>query len=206
MFKLTPLCKRYRSAALRLLLLGLLSGSFAHAQDEPRTNTSDYEIGPGDTLNVFVWNRPELTVTVPVRPDGQISTPLVEDMGALGKTPSQLAQDIEEVLSEYIRAPEVTIIVEQFVGTFGTQIRVLGAVVNPGPVPFRDRMTLLDVMLEVGGMTEFASGNRAKLVRTVDGETEETRVKLNNLMNKGDLRENIAMQPGDVIVIPEAIF
>lgn len=176
--------------------------SFAAVSNE----TGEYLIGPGDTLNVFVWNRPELTVTVPVRPDGLISTPLVENVVAVGKTPSELAVDIEAVLAEYIRMPDVTIIVESFVGTFGAQIRVLGAVVNPGSVPFRDRLTLLDVLLEVGGMTEFASGNRTKLVRTVDGKTDERRVRLDNLLNRGDLSENVLMQPGDVIVVPEAIF
>jgi polysaccharide export outer membrane protein len=180
--------------------------SATNSADISSDDNKDYIIGPGDTLNVFVWRQPELSSNVPVRPDGQISTPLVEDMVAVGKTPTQLARDIEEVLSEYIRSPQVTIIVEQFVGAFGAQIRVLGQAVNPGPVPYRERMTLLDVMLEVGGLTDFASGNRSKLVRTVDGKAEETRIKLDNLLNKGDLGENLPVQPGDVIVIPEAIF
>jgi polysaccharide export outer membrane protein len=155
---------------------------------------------------VFVWRQPDLTANIPVRPDGMISTPLVEDMVAVGKTPTELADDIEEVLSEYIRSPQVTIIVEGFVGTFNAQVRVLGQAVNPGVVAYRDRMTLLDVMLEVGGLTEFASGNRARLVRKVDGKNEETRIRLDNLLNKGDLDENFVVQPGDVIVIPEAVF
>jgi polysaccharide export outer membrane protein len=196
---------------LSFVLSGAVLESPVLAQSAPpqaavSNETGDYLIGPGDTLNVFVWRQPELSSEVPVRPDGQISTPLVEDMMAVGKTPSELARDIESVLSEYIRDPQVTIIVEEFVGTFGAQIRVLGAIVNPGSVPYRERMTLLDVMLEVGGLTEFAAGNRSKLVRTTDGATDESRVRLDKLLNKGDLSENIAMRPGDVVVVPEAVF
>jgi polysaccharide export outer membrane protein len=186
-------------------------GSLSQAQESAppasqESQANEYLIGPGDTLNVFVWRQPDLTANIPVRPDGMISTPLVEDMVAVGKTPTELADDIEEVLSEYIRSPQVTIIVEGFVGTFNAQVRVLGQAVNPGVVAYRDRMTLLDVMLEVGGLTEFASGNRARLVRKVDGKNEETRIRLDNLLNKGDLDENFVVQPGDVIVIPEAVF
>ena len=167
---------------------------------------SDYIIGPGDTLQVFVWRNPDISATVPVRPDGKISTPLVEDMTAVGKTPSQLARDIEEVLGEYIRSPQVNVIVEGFVGTFGEQIRVVGQAAQPRSLPYRDRMTLLDVMIEVGGLTEFAAGNRARVVRTRDGETEEIRVRLNDLMNRGDMSQNISMRPGDVVIIPESFF
>lgn len=166
----------------------------------------NYQIGPGDQLSVFVWRQPELTVSVPVRPDGEISTPLVEDIQAVGKTPTELARDIENVLSEYIRTPQVTVIVQRFVGTFGSQIRVLGQVSNPGPVSYRDNMTLLDVILEAGGLTQFAAGNRSRLVRTVDGKSVERRVRLERLLEKGDLSENVRVQPGDVIVVPEAVF
>lgn len=195
--------------AAALLLFGITAGN-VFGQDAAKAARADqgneYMIGPGDTLNVFVWGEPELSVNIPVRPDGMISTPLVEDMGAVGKTPTELARDIEAVLSEYIRSPQVTIIIQNFVGTFAAQIRVLGQAVKPGPVPYRDNMTLLDVLLEVGGLTDFASGNRAKLTRTVDGKTQEMRVRLDDLMNKGDLEENVPMMPGDVIVIPEARF
>ena len=167
---------------------------------------ADYVIGPGDSLNVFVWRQPELSTQVPVRPDGRISTPLVQDMVAVGKTPTKLARDIEAVSAEFIRSPQVTIIVQGFVGTFGDQIRVLGQVVKPGPITYRDRMTLLDVLLEVGGLTEFAAGNRAKLIRNTDDGTTEERVKLDNLLNRGDLGENRFVEPGDVLVVPEAIF
>lgn len=196
--------------SLAVILMAFAGTVAAQSDGEIQTavanETGEYLIGPGDTLNVFVWRQEELTAQVPVRPDGQISTPLVEDMMAVGKTPSELARDIEEVLAEYIRTPRVTIIVEEFVGTFGAQIRVLGQVGNPGTVPYRERMTLLDVLLEVGGLTEFAAGNRAKLVRTTDGRSRETRIRLDNLLNRGDLGENTEMQPGDVIVVPEAIF
>ncbi len=197
---------------LAVILMSLAGAVSAQSESDGQIQTAssseagEYLIGPGDTLNVFVWRQEELSAEVPVRPDGQISTPLVEDMVAVGKTPSQLARDIENVLAEYIRSPQVTIIVEQFVGTFGAQIRVLGQVQNPGSVPYRENMTLLDVLLEVGGLTEFAAGNRSKLRRTVDGRSSETRVRLDNLMNRGDLDENEDMQPGDVIVVPEAVF
>ena len=168
--------------------------------------SEDYIIGPGDTLNIFVWRNEELSLTVPVRPDGKISTPLVEDMEVVGKTPSQLARDMEGVLAEYIRLPRVNVIVEGFVGTFSEQIRVLGQAEDPQSIPYRDRLTLLDVIIEVGGLTDFAAGNRSKLIRTVNGETQEFRVRLDDLVNKGDLSNNVMMRPGDVVIIPESVF
>ncbi len=168
--------------------------------------STDYLIGPGDTLGVFVWRQPELSVTVPVLPDGRISTPLVTDITAVGKTPSQLAAEIEERLAEFIRAPEVNVIVQSVVGVSGAQIRVLGQVAQPRSVPYRDGITLMDVVIESGGLTEFAAGNRSRIVRTVDGESQETRVRLDDLMKKGRLKENMNMQPGDVLIVPEAVF
>lgn len=199
---------------LAALGFAILCGVFTNvpaqsAGDTPPPSPVDpdtYQIGPEDSLNVFVWRMPELSIVVPVRPDGKISTPLVEDIVAVGKTPTQLARDIETQLAEYIRSPQVTVIVERFVGTFSAQIRVLGAVVNPGPVPYRDRMTLLDVIFEAGGLTQFAAGNRAKLVRNVGGQSEEHKVRLRRLVEKGDLDENMPVQPGDVIIVPEAVF
>ena len=170
------------------------------------SETGEYLIGPGDTLEVFVWGQPDLSVTVPVRPDGRVSTPLIDDLVAVGKTPTQLASEMQEILSEYLRSPEVNVIVQDFVGTFGSQIRVLGQVEQPGTVPFRERMTLLDVMMEVGGLTRFAAGNRARLIRIVDGSSEEFRVRVHDLLNKGRIEENIEMRPGDIVIIPEAIF
>lgn len=192
-----------------LLFLGC-SGSTVLAQDAPdqavASATGEYLIGPGDTLEVFVWRQPDLSVTVPVRPDGRISTPLVEDVVAVGKTPSQLAREIETVLSEVIRTPEVNIIVQGFVGTFGAQIRVIGQAAQPRAIPYRERMTLMDAIIEAGGLTQFAAGNRSKVVRTVDGKSKKIRVRLDDLINKGKIEENIAMLPGDIIIIPQTLF
>jgi polysaccharide export outer membrane protein len=166
---------------------------------------ADYVIGPGDTIQVFVWRNPELSVTVPVRPDGKISTPLVEDMVAIGKTPSQLARDVERVLAEYVRQPTVNVIVSQAVSSF-RQVRVVGQVRQPQSVAYRDGLTVLDVILAVGGVNEFASANRARIVRTKDGKQADIRVKLGDLLDKGDLRQNVVLQPGDVLVVPESLF
>ena len=176
------------------------------AESVSASETGEYLIGPGDTLKVFVWGQPELSVEVPVRPDGRISTPLIDDLVAVGKTPTQLAAEMKVVLSEYLRSPEVNVIVQDFVGTFGSQIRVLGQVVEPGAVPYRERMTLLDVMMEVGGLTRFAAGNRGRLVRSIDGSSVEFRVRVDDLVNKGRIEENVTMNPGDIVIIPEAIF
>jgi len=166
----------------------------------------EYEIGPGDSLQIFVWQHPEVSVSIPVRPDGRISTPLVQDMMAAGKTPTELSNDLEKALAEYIRSPEVNVIVTNFVGTFDTQIRVVGQATQPSAIPYRQNMTLLDVMIEVGGLSEFAAGNRAKIVRkSIDGETDIP-VRVHDLLNKGKTSENVAMQPGDVLIIPESRF
>lgn len=167
--------------------------------------TNDYIIGPGDSLQVFVWRNPELTTTIPVRPDGKISTPLVEDMVAVGKSPSQLARDIETVLGEYVRSPQVNVIVTEPASVF-SQIKVIGQVVRPGPVAYRDGLTVLDAVLASGGLGPFAAGNRAKVVRVENGKTREIKVKLSSLVNNGDMRQNIALRPGDVIVVPESRF
>lgn len=173
---------------------------------KPAPITSEYLIGPGDQLQVFVWRNPEISVTVPVRPDGKISTPLVEDMVAVGKTPTELGRDIEKILAKYIRTPIVTVIVTGFVGTFGAQIRVVGQAANPKALSYREKMTLLDVMIEVGGLGEFAAGNRATLVRRVNGVQRVFKVRLEDLVRKGDITANVAMQPGDILIIPEARF
>ena len=168
--------------------------------------TSTYRIGPGDTLRVFVWRNPEISTNVQVRPDGMISTPLVEDMIAVGKTPTQLARDMEVVLGRFIKSPSVNIIVSGFLGTPGDMIRVVGQAQNPQAIRYREGMTVLDVMIAVGGLGEFAAGNRAKLVRKTDGNPVEYRLRLGDLLNKGDIEQNIEMQPGDVLIIPEAYF
>jgi polysaccharide export outer membrane protein len=189
-----------------LLAVACAPVAFGQESPAPAADPDRYQIGPGDTLNVFVWQQPELSTVVPVRPDGQISTPLVEDIVAVGKTPTQLGREIESVLSEFIRTPQVTVMVEGFVGIASAQIRVLGQVVNPGPIPYRDGMTLLDVVLEAGGLAPFAAGNRSKLSRTVEGRPVEMRIKLGRLLEKGDLRQNMPVRPGDIIVVPEAVF
>jgi polysaccharide export outer membrane protein len=202
-----------RFAIMGVLLLASVAGcagSGPSVNDLPGGTAApavnEYIIGPGDRINVFVWRNEDISVTVPVRPDGKISTPLVEDMQAVGKTPTQLARDIEAVLSEFVRTPQVNIIVEEFVGTFGEQIRVVGQAAEPQALPYRERLTLLDVMIEVGGLTEFASGNRARVVRSENGQRREIRVRINDLLNDGDMDQNISMRPGDVVIIPGSFF
>jgi len=164
-----------------------------------------YIIGPGDTLQIFVWRQPELSVSVPVRPDGKVSTPLVEDIVAVGKTPSQLAREMEKVLSEYVRSPQVNVIVSQPISTY-SQVKVIGQVAKPQALPFREGITALDAVLAVGGLAPFAAGNRAKIVRTENGKQRELRIKLDDIINKGDMQQNILLQPGDVLVVPESRF
>lgn len=165
---------------------------------------SEYIIGPGDALQIFVWDHQDLSTEVQVRPDGMISTPLVEDLQAAGRTPTQLARDIEGVLSEYVRTPVVTVIMQGFVGEQAQQIRVVGQAVSPQALQYRNGMTVLDVMIQVGGLSEFAAGNRAKIVRKVAEGEVEIKVRLDDLLNKGDISENVAMRPGDVLIIPQS--
>jgi polysaccharide export outer membrane protein len=169
------------------------------------TVSPNYLIGPGDTLQIFVWRNPELTTSVPVRPDGKISTPLVEDMIAVGKTPSQLARDVEKVLGEFIRSPQVNVIVTVPVSAF-SQVKVIGQVAQPGSLPFREGMRVLDAILSTGGLANFAAGNRAKIVRRVDGKDTTIKVKVANLVNKGDMSQNLELKAGDVLVIPESLL
>jgi polysaccharide biosynthesis/export protein len=168
-------------------------------------SSSTYIIGPGDTLQVFVWQNPDLSETVPVRPDGKISTPLVENMVAVGKTPSQLARDMEKVLSVYVRSPKVNIIVAKALGEL-TQVKIVGEVLKPQAIPFHEGMTVLDAILDAGGLSPYAAGNRAKLIRTENGKTEEIRVKLGNLLQKGDMSQNLRIMPGDVLLVPQSLF
>ena len=179
----------------------------------------EYLIGPGDQVQIFVWRNPEVSQAVIVRPDGKITTPLVEDLQASGKTPSELARDLEKALETYIRQPIVTVMVAGGIGPYTEQIRVVGQVGGPrtGPgarggsvgsalaIAYRRQMTLLDVMVEVGGLSEFAAGNRTRLVRMVDGELKEYTVRLNDLLN-GDITANVDMLPGDILIIPETWF
>jgi len=171
----------------------------------PAVPDSTYVIGPGDVLQVFVWRQPELTVSVPVRPDGKVSTPLVEDIVAVGKTPSQLAREMEKILAEYVRSPQVNVIVSEAIST-NSQVKIIGQVAKPQALPFREGITALDAVLSVGGLAPFAAGNRAKIVRTENGKQREIKLKLDDLVNKGDMRQNISLQPGDVLVVPESRF
>jgi polysaccharide export outer membrane protein len=175
------------------------------AATELKAPDSNYIIGPGDSLEVFVWRNPELSVTVPVRPDGKISTPLVEDMVAVGKTPPQLARDMEKVLSEYVRAPKVNIIVTTAASVF-SQVKVVGQVQHPSALPYREGMRVLDAILAVGGLTQFASGNRARIVRVENGKETTIHVKVADLVNSGDVKQNALLKPGDVLFVPQSIF
>ena len=163
-----------------------------------------YLIGPLDALNIIVWRNPELSMTVPVRPDGKVSVPLVEDLPALGKHPTQLARDIEKAMSKFIRDPVVTVLVTQFNGPYSEQIRVVGEAARPQALPYRQRMTLLDVMIAVGGLTDFADGNNASVLRTA--EKRQYSVRLKDLIRRGDVSANIEMKPGDVLIIPQSWF
>jgi polysaccharide biosynthesis/export protein len=167
---------------------------------------TDFLIGPGDSLNIFVWRNPELSATVAVRPDGKISTPLVEDVPAVGKTPTQLARDLEERLKKFVRDPIVTVMTGGTVGDYSQQVRVIGEAQQPRALAFRADMSLLDVMISVGGLTKYASGNRAVLIRTVKGEQNTYPVYLDSLIKYGDVRYNFQMQPGDTLIIPQSIF
>jgi polysaccharide export outer membrane protein len=166
---------------------------------------ADYRIGPGDSLQIYVWQNPDLSVTVPVRQDGKVSTPLVEDMLAAGKTASQLARDMEMVLAEYIRSPKVNIFVLNAISAL-SQVKVTGQVKTPQALPYHEGMTVLDAVLAVGGLTEFAAGNRARVVRTLDGKQQEIKIHLDKLLNGGDMSQNIALRPGDVLLVPQSRF
>ncbi len=168
--------------------------------------SSQYIIGPGDSLNIFVWRNPELSVTVPVRPDGRISIPLVNDVVAIGKTPTQLGTELEQRLAQYIKEPTVTVIAEGFVGPFTEQVRVVGEAAQPRALPYRTDMTVLDAMIEVGGLTRYAAGNDAVIVRTVAGRQVTYSVHLDDLIKDGDVASNVALQPGDILIIPQRLF
>ena len=167
----------------------------------------NYTIGPGDRLNIFVWRNPDVSVTgIPVRPDGRISSPLVEDIIAIGKTPTELANDIKEVLAKVIKDPFVTVTVIDFVGGYDQQIRVVGEATTPSALQYRSNMSILDVMIAVGGLTEFAAGNKTTIVRTTNGDETHFNVRLEDLLKGGDITANVKVYPGDIIVIPESLF
>lgn len=199
--------------ALICLLIALLAGCahrIALQEPEPEPESAppqrDYQIGAGDMVNINVWRNPEVSLSVPVRPDGKISTPLVEDLTAAGKTATELARDIEQALSVYIQQPVVTVIVTSFVGPYAQQIRVIGQAARPQALPYRQGMSLMDVLIAVGGITDFAAGNKASIIRTLDGRRQTLPVRLRDLLSDGDISANIAVLPGDILVIPEGWF
>ena len=195
--------------SLVVALFGCGSNPLPQVPEEQRNMQANYTyvIGPGDSMEVFVWGNEELTVSdVKVRPDGKISTRLVENIEASGKTPSELARDIEEAYSEYVKSAVVSVIVDEFEGVPSQQVRVVGEAAEPLKIPFRKHMTLLDLMVEVGGLTEFADGNKAVLVRNMDGSQNTYNIRLEDLLENGEISANIALFPGDIIIIPEAWF
>jgi polysaccharide export outer membrane protein len=174
--------------------------------EKAKAQQSEYHIGPLDSLQIFVWRNPDLSTSVTVRPDGRISVPLIEDLEVTGKTPTQVARDIEKALGVFVQDPIVTVIMGGFVGPFQDQIRVVGEAGRPQALPYRDAMTLLDVMIQVGGVTDFAAGNRATITRVVDGKQQQFRVRLDDLIRDGDISANVKVLPGDILMIPEAWF
>jgi polysaccharide export outer membrane protein len=194
-------------ALLLTIVLGGCKGTPVYNAPPKSVATPDYNyiIGPLDAVNIIVWRNPELSMSVPVRPDGKITTPLVEDLPAMGRDATSLARDIEKALSKYIRDPVVTVIVTSFVGPYSEQIRVIGEATDPKVLAYRQNMTLLDVMIAVGGITEFADGNKTVLLRTQENNKLYT-VRLKDLIKRGDITANVDVKPGDVLIIPESWF
>ena len=196
-----------RMLAAMLVAISAVGCASSYPPAPAKAAQADYKyiIGPGDMLNIVVWRNPELSTTVPVRPDGRITTPLVEDMVAQGKNPSELAREIETALKKYLQDPVVTVVVQNFGGGNSEQVRVLGQAVKPATLPYRQNMTLLDVMISVGGLTDFAAGNRAVLIRAAENN-KAYNVRLADLIKRGDVGANVQVLPGDVIIIPESWF
>lgn len=190
--------------AAAALLAGCATTAYPPAPAKAASSEYRYVIGPGDTLNIVVFRNADLSATVPVRPDGKISAPLVEDMPAIGKDPVTLARDIEKALAKYVRDPVVSVVVQTFGGAYSEQIRVVGEATRPQVMPYRQKMTLLDVMIAVGGITDFADGNSASILRAADGK--QYSVRLRDLLKRGDVSANVEMVPGDVLIIPQGWF
>jgi polysaccharide export outer membrane protein len=195
------------AGAVLVALTGCASGPGIPAAPAIAAAASDYTyiIGAGDSVNIIVWRNPELSMSVPVRPDGKIAAPLVEEVVAQGKTSVQLARDVEAQLSKYVRDPVVTVLVTGFVGPYSEQIRVVGEAARPQALNFKKNMTLLDVMIAVGGLTDFAAGNSAAILRTGDGGKQYA-VRLKDLIKRGDITANVEMRPGDILIIPQSLF
>lgn len=194
------------AAALPLLLLAAcMTNPFPPAPNAAPTEDYTYIIGAGDSINILVWRNPEISMTVPVRPDGKIATPLIDELQAQGKTPTQLARDIEAQLSKYVRDPVVTVLVTGFVGPYSEQVRVVGEAAKPQALNYKKNMTVLDVMIAVGGLTDFANGNMASLLRTSEGG-KQYGLRLRDLLQRGDVTANVDVKPGDIIIIPQSLF
>ena len=200
--------RRHYNVLAGLLLTLLTLGGCASAPPAPisQVDHSSYIIGPGDNLEVFVWHNSDLSITAPVRPDGRISLPLVNDVTAAGKTPTDLAADVQNQLKKYVNDPVVTVIVTSFVGPYTEQIRIVGQAQRPQSISYRNGMTVLDAMIAVGGLTQFAAGNRAKLVRTIAGKETAFGLRLDDLLQDGDISANTPLHPGDMIIIPQTYF
>lgn len=196
---------RFAGVMLAAMLTACASTNYPPAPATAATGDYRYVIGPLDTVNVVVWRNPELSGSVAVRPDGRISTPLVEDIQALGRNPVELARDLEKALGKYIRDPQVTVMVTNFAGSSSEQIRIVGEAAKPQAIPYRQNMTMLDVMIVVGGLTDFAAGNRAVLVRGSE-KGKQYSVRLNDLVRRGDISANVEVRPGDVLIIPQSWF
>ena len=210
MYRTKPLCS-IAAVALIAMVTGCSSNSSlpqATTRASLTTDVNEYQylIGPGDTLTIFVWRNPEVSGQFVVRPDGKVTTSLVEDIDVAGKTPSMLAREIEEQLATYINNPRVTVSVNSFSGPLSEQVRVIGEATNPSAVNYTEHMTLLDLMIAVGGLTEFANGNGAKLVRVIDGQQKTFTLNIDDLIRNGDISENVDILPGDIVIIPEAWF
>lgn len=197
--------RRGLAACAAVVLSACSTTNLPPAPANAQTADYSYVIGAGDSVNIIVWRNPELSLSVPVRPDGKVSAPLVDELVAQGKTPPELARDIEKKLATYVRDPVVTVIVTGFVGPFSEQIRVVGEAARPLALPYKQKMTLLDVMIAVGGLTDFADGNRAIIQRTSDGNKQYA-VRLKDLIKRGDTSANVEMRPGDVLIIPQSLF
>jgi polysaccharide export outer membrane protein len=199
LIRLAPLC-------VALILQGCGSSGPSEAVVQSKASQAIYRIGPLDSLEIFIWRMPELSRSVTVRPDGRISVPLIDDLVATGKTPTQLARDIEVQLTKYVQDPTVTVIVGGFHGPFDQQVRIVGEAADPSAIPYQANMTILDVMIAVHGLTKFAAGNRAELIRTVNGKEAVIPVHIDDLLKDGDIEANVAVQPGDILIIPQSWF
>ena len=188
-----------------LSIVGCATGDYPPAPTVAASDDSSSHIGPGDSVNIVVWRNPELSMAVPVRPDGKIAAPLIEDLPALGKDPTSLARDIEQALGKFIRDPVVTVIVTRFVGPYSEQIRVIGEAAKPQVLSYSQKMTLLDVMIAVGGITDFSDGNDATILRAADGGKQYS-VRIKDLVKRGDISANVEMKPGDVLIVPRSWF